>query len=133
MDETVTSSTRAEAPDGLGQPGQRGPDSPLSGVERSVGRSVSVGLVLLLVVANTIGWLWFVNHQDEQFQMLQSQVADVQVSVPSGAMDPALCWLIGAEAGAAGHGKALVRQVTTSGLDTQCVDAVVRGANGYGR
>jgi hypothetical protein len=134
MDETVTSSTRAEAPDGLGQPGQRGPDSPLSGVERSVGRSVSVGLVLLLVVANTIGWLWFVNHQDEQFQMLKSQVADVQVSVPSDTTDPALlCWLIGAEAGAAGHGKALVGQVTTSGLDTECVDAVVRGANGYGR
>ena len=133
MDETATIGTPSGTAGAQGQPVQRGPNSPLMGVERSMSRPVSVGLVLLLVAANAIGWLWFVNHQDEQFQMLQSQVADVQVSVPSGAMDPALCWLIGAEAGAAGHGKALVRQVTTSGLDTQCVDAVVCGANGYGR
>jgi hypothetical protein len=133
MDETATTGTPPGTAGGQGQPAQGGPDSPLMGVERSMSRPVSVGLVLLLVVANAIGWLWFVNHQDEQFQMLQSQVADVQVSVPSGAMDPALCWLIGAEAGAAGHGKALVGQVTTSGLDTECVDAVTRGANGYGR
>ena len=132
MDETATTGT-PPATGAQGQPAQRGPNSPLMGVERSMSRPVSVGLVLLLVAANAIGWLWFVGHQDEQFQTIQSQVADVQVSVPSGAMDPALCWLIGAEAGAAGHGKALVRQVTTSGLDTQCVDAVVRGANGYGR
>jgi hypothetical protein len=103
------------------------------GVERSMSRPVTVGLVLLLVAANAVGWLWFVHHQDEQFQMLRSQVADVQVSVPSGAMDPALCWLVGAEARAAGQGKALVGQVTTSGLDTECVDAVTRGANGYSR
>ena len=133
MDETVTSATRAEAPDALGQPGQRGPDSPLSGVERSVGRPVSVGLVLLLVVANTIGWLWFVNHQDEQFQMLQSQVATVNASVPSPETDPTLCWLIGAEARAAGHAKELVGQVTTSGIVDACTENVIRGANGYGR
>jgi hypothetical protein len=133
MDETATTGTQPETSGAQGQPAQRGPDSPLTGVERSMNRPVSVGLVLLLVAANAVGWLWFVNHQDEQFQMLQSRVADVQVSVPSGPMDPALCWLIGAEAGAAGHGKALVGQVTTSGLDTECVDAVTRGANGYGR
>ncbi|KRC88618.1 hypothetical protein ASE25_12240 [Terrabacter sp. Root85] len=133
MDETVTSTTRAEAPDGLGQPGQRGPDSPLSGVERSVGRPVSVGLVLLLVIANTIGWLWFVGHQDEQFQMLQSQVGAVDVSVPSTQTDPTLCWLVGAQARAAGHAKELVGQVTTSGTVDACIENVIRGANGYGR
>jgi len=133
MDETVTSSTRAEAPDGLGQPGQRGPDSPLSGVERSVGRSVSVGLVLLLVVANTIGWLWFVNHQDEQFQMLQSQVGAVDVSVPSSQTDPTLCWLVGAQARAAGHAKELLGQVSASGTVDACIENVIRGANGDGR
>jgi hypothetical protein len=133
MDETVTSSTRAEAPDGLGQPGQRGPDSPLSGVERSVGRPVSVGLVLLLVVANTIGWLWFVNHQDEQFQMLQSQVGAVDVSVPSSQTDPTLCWLVGAQARAAGHAKELLGQVSASGTVDACIENVIRGANGDGR
>ena len=133
MDETVTSWTRAEAPDGLGQPGQRGPDSPLSGVERSVGRSVSVGLVLLLVVANTIGWLWFVNHQDEQFQMLQSQVGAVDVSVPSSQTDPTLCWLVGAQARAAGHAKELLGQVSASGTVDACIENVIRGANGDGR
>lgn len=45
--------------------------------------------------------------------MIQSQVLDVQVSVPSGAVDPARCWIVGAEAGAAGPGKDLVGQVTT--------------------
>ena len=133
MDDTVTSTTRAEAPDGLAQPGPRGPDSPLSGVERSLGRPVNVGLVLVLVVANAIGWLWFVGHQDAQFQMLQSQVATVDVSVPSTQTDPTLCWLVGAQARAAGHAKELVAQVTTSGTVDACTENVIRGANGYGR
>ena len=30
--------------------------------------------MLLLVVANAIGWLWFVGDQDEQFQMLRVDV-----------------------------------------------------------
>ena len=64
---------------------------------------------------------------------LQSQVADVGLSVPSPTTDPALCWLIGADARAAGHAEALVGQMTTSGLDTECIDAVTRGAKGYGR
>lgn len=98
-----------------------------------MGRPVSVGLVLLLVVANAIGWLWFVNHQDEQLQQLQSQLSPVQMSVPTASTDPALCWLIGAEARAAGHEKALLGQVTTSGVVDECTDAVIRGANGYGR
>ena len=133
MDETVTSETRSPTPDGLGQPGQRDADSPLSGVERSLGRPVSVGLVLLLVVANAIGWLWFVGHQDEQFQMLRSQVGVVDMSVPPTETDPTLCWLIGAQARAAGHAKELLSQVTTSGVIDSCADAVIRGANGYGR
>jgi len=133
MDDTVTSTTRAGAPDGLAQPGQRGPDSPLSGVERSLGRPVSVGLVLLLVVANAIGWLWFVGHQDAQFRLLQSQVGTVDVSVPSTQTDPTLCWLVGAQARAAGHARELVGQVTMSGTVDSCIENVIRGANGYGR
>lgn len=133
MDDTATTRTPSGTEGGQAQPAQWGPDSPLTGVERSMSRPVSVGIVLLLVVANTIGWLWFVNHQDEQLQMLQSQVADVGLSVPSPTTDPALCWLIGADARAAGHAEALVGQMTTSGLDTECIDAVTRGANGYGR
>ena len=65
---------RSRTPDGPGRPVQRCRDSPLSGVERSLGSPVSVGLVLLLVVANAIGWLWFVGDQDEQFQMLRVDV-----------------------------------------------------------
>ena len=133
MDETATSETRSGTPDGLGQPGPRGSDSPLTAVEGSMRRPASVGLVLLLVVANTIGWLWFVNHQDEQFQMLQSQVDTVDVSVPPAEPDPTLCWLIGAEARAAGHAKELVGQVATSGTVDACIENVIRGANGYGR
>lgn len=133
MDETVTSQAQSGTPDGLDRPDARGPDSPLTGVERSLGRPVSVGLVLLLVVANAIGWLWFVNHQDEQLQMIQSQVGTVDTFVPSAGADPELCWLIGAQARAAGHAKELVGQVTTSGTVDACTDNVIRGANGYGR
>ncbi|WP_020143531.1 hypothetical protein [Terracoccus sp. 273MFTsu3.1] len=132
MDDTVTSEAQSGTPDRFGQPGQRGPDSPLA-VERPLGRPVSVGLVLLLVVANTIGWLWFVNHQDEQLQMLQSQVDTVDVSAPPVEPDPTLCWLVGAEARAAGHAKELVSEVTTSGTVDTCIENVIRGANGYGR
>jgi hypothetical protein len=133
MDGTTTNERRPGSSEGVGQPGQRGPDSPLIGVERSVGRPVSVGLVLLLVVANTIGWLWFVNHQDEQFQMLQSQVGAVDVSVSSSQTDPTLCWLVGAQARAAGHAKELLGQVTASGTVDACIENVIRGANGDGR
>jgi hypothetical protein len=89
--------------------------------------------VLLLVVANTIGWLWFVNHQDEQFQMLQSQVGAVDVSVPSSQTDPTLCWLVGAQARAAGHAQELLGQVSASGTVDACIENVIRGANGDGR
>jgi hypothetical protein len=133
MDETVTGEARSGTPGALGEPGLRGPESPLRGVERSLGRPLSLGLALLLVGANAIGWLWFVGHQDEQFQLLRSQVGVADVPVSPIEPNSTLCWLIGAEARAAGHAKELVSQVTTSGVVDTCADAVIRGADGYGR
>lgn len=116
-----------------------GVSGPRGGVEqqpdlgRELRRPLSVGFTLLLVLGNVIGWVWFVQHQDEQFAMVQSEVSSVSLTMPSADTDPTLCWLIGAEARAAGHAKQLLSQVTVSGVGDTCADAVIRGANGYGR
>jgi hypothetical protein len=94
---------------------------------------VTVGLIVLLALANLIGWVWFVQHQDDQFAMLQSQVSAVDVGSPPAVTDPDLCWLVGASAKAAGHGDAFVALANASGVMTDCNDAAIRGAQGYGR
>jgi len=115
------------------QPGQLGPESPLVVLERPLARPLSVGLALVLVATNAIGWLWFVQRQDDQLSSLQSEISMVQLTAPGAGTDPDVCWLLGASARAAGHTKALLAQVSTSGVVDDCADAVIRGANGYGR
>lgn len=112
---------------------QPGPVSPFAGTERALRRPLTVGFALLLVLANVIGWTWFVQRQDEQYAMLQSQLSAVDVSLPPVGADPALCWLVGASARAAGHADAFIRATGDSGVIDACDDAAVRGARGYGR
>ncbi|MER7072875.1 hypothetical protein [Terrabacter sp. NPDC000476] len=109
-----------------------GVDSPLSGLEASLRRPVSVGLALVLLLANVIGWAWFVNRQDDQFAMLGSQVATVDVGGATVTTDTDACWLVGASARAAGHGDAFVETVNGSGITSECGAAAIRGAQGNG-
>jgi len=111
---------------------EHGPESPLGGVERSLRRPLSVGLALLLVVGNVLGWAWFVQRQDERFDRLESQVSSVDTGPPPQTVDPALCWLLGASTRASGHADDLAAQLSQSGVLDDCSDAAIRGAKGYG-
>lgn len=111
---------------------QHGPESPLAGVERGLGRPLSVGLALLLVVGNVLGWAWFVQRQDERFDRLESQVSSVDSGPPPPSADPALCWLVGASVRSSGRGSELAGQISGSGVLDDCSESAIRGANGYG-
>jgi hypothetical protein len=104
----------------------------MGGVERSLRRPLSVGLALLLVLGNLLGWVWFVHNQDERFDQLESQVFSVDTGPPPPVTDPALCWLVGASARSSGRGSALAGQLSQSGVLDDCSEAAIRGANGYG-
>ena len=111
---------------------EHGPESPLSGVERGLGRPLSVGLALLLVVGNVLGWAWFVQRQDERFDQLESQMSSVDTGPPPPAADPALFWLLGASVRSSGRGSELAGQISQSGVLDDCSESAIRGANGYG-
>ena len=111
---------------------EQGPESPMGGVERSLRRPLSVGLALLLVVGNALGWIWFVDSQNERFDRLESQVSSVDTGPPPPAADPALCWLVGASVRSSGRGSELAGQISQSGVLDDCSESAIRGANGYG-
>jgi hypothetical protein len=109
-----------------------GPESPLAAVERAMRRPATAGLLALLILFNVVIWAWFVQHQDDQLEQLRSEVSQASAQVPTPTTDPAVCWLIGTSARAAGHGPALAAQLSASGVLDSCSEAAVRGANGDG-
>ena len=132
MDTTTPDAGGAPRVDDAPPYSERGPESPLGGVERGLRRPLSVGLALLLVLGNVLGWVWFVDSQDRRFEALESQVSSVDTGPPPPAADPALCWLVGASVRSSGRGSELAGQISTSGVLDDCTEAAIRGANGYG-
>ncbi|MEW1951902.1 hypothetical protein [Terrabacter sp. NPDC080008] len=120
---------RAPAP---AQYADTGPESPLAAAERAMRRPAATGLVALLIVLNLVMWAWFVQHQDDQLEMLRSDISQADAVVPTPSTDPTLCWLIGASARAGGHGSALAGQLSASGVLDDCSQSAIRGVDGEG-
>ncbi|WP_076260037.1 hypothetical protein [Intrasporangium flavum] len=113
---------------------EHGSQSPTGAVERSLRRPLSVGLALALVVGNVLGWVWFVDSQDRRFESLESQVNEAQwQGAGLTVADPDLCWLLGAQARAAGHADAFLAATGSEPQFTACQEAAVHGARGEPR
>jgi hypothetical protein len=111
--------------------------SPLEGLRKpleSLWKPASRGLAIALVIINVLALAWLFSKQGEALDRIQSGVGSIGTSVPVPAdpTDSELCWLMGANAYAAGRGAQMSRVLSSAPTLTDCMTQAHRGALGQG-
>ncbi|MCU1536422.1 MAG: hypothetical protein JWP82_773 [Humibacillus sp.] len=110
-----------------------GPGERAEGVlAQPVSRGLALGLTALVLAAGA-GGLWAQRQALERVETSVSQTGDRSTGAGLPVADPELCWLIGTDAFAAGHGPQLLRAVGSAPVTTECWTAVRQGAQGLPR